>query len=168
MAATSGPRVRAVALLATVLFFGLQSGSVTAGDPPRWRPFRRAVPTRAQVVRCEPRRATLGTFSPTPYIMVRGNDPVGGGYSPLGIYGDQTMALYGPFSPLRPYTAPVIVTTRGYDGVYRSQPGVSTSTPNLPELSPIVYPNESRNYYGPRVFRTPPSWSSAINWIDQN
>src|SRR5580693_1558854 len=43
----------------------------------------------------------LGTFYPTPYLMVRGNWPAGGGYSPLGIYGDASMAVYGPLSPFR-------------------------------------------------------------------
>src|SRR5271166_3451730 len=53
-----------------------------------------------------PIASTLGTFEPTPYIMVRGNWPSGGGYSPLETYGDQSMALYGPLSPLRAVAAP--------------------------------------------------------------
>ncbi len=44
---------------------------------------------------------TLGTLQPTPYIMVRGNWPAGGGYSPLEVFGDQSIATYGPLSPLR-------------------------------------------------------------------
>jgi hypothetical protein len=111
---------------------------------------------------------TLGIFRPTPYIMVRGNNPVGGGYSPLGIYGDGSMALYGPFSPLRATTAPTLTYVRGYDGQIRVSEGISFSYPNLPALSPVIYPTEANNYYGPRVSRTPPSWSKAINWIDQN
>jgi hypothetical protein len=110
---------------------------------------------------------TLGTFMPTPSIIVRGNDPVGGGYSPLGIYGEQTMSLYGPFSPLRPATAPVNTYTRGYSGEVRLTQGISSSYPNLPVLSPVIYPTEANNYYGPRILRTP-WWDSAINWIDQN
>ena len=43
---------------------------------------------------------TLGTFAPTPYLMVRGNWPAGGGYSPLDTYGDMTLPLYGPLSSL--------------------------------------------------------------------
>lgn len=136
-------------------------------DPPWWRRAgRTVVVTRARPV-CAP-TATLGTFQPTPYIMVRGNDPVGGGYSPLGISGDQTMSLYGPLSPLRAQTAPVLGYIRGYDGRIRLLEGDSASNPNLPELSPVIYPTEANNYYGPRVSRTPPWWSSAINWIDQN
>ena len=115
-----------------------------------------------------PPTSTLGTFYPTPYMMVRGNDPVGGGYSPLGIYGDQTMSIYGPFSPLRTRTAPVRTYARGYNGVVYVSEGNSFSNPNLPELSPVVYPTEANNFFGPRVSRTPPWWSSAINWIDQN
>src|SRR5262245_8123519 len=109
----------------------------------------------------------LGTFVSTPYITVGGDYPAGGGYSPLGIYGDQTMALYGPTSPLRPMTAPVVTYTRGYDGVVRPTEGISSSYPNLPLLSPVIYPTEANNYYGPRVIQTP-WWNSAINWIDQN
>jgi len=112
--------------------------------------------------------STLGTFYPTPYMVVRGNDPVGGGYSPLGISGDQTMSIYGPLSPLRTRTAPVRSYVRGYDGRIYVSEGNSFSNPNLPELSPVVYPTEANNYFGPRVSRTPPWWSNAINWIDQN
>src|SRR5271166_5716528 len=100
------------------LVAALAAGTASAGDWP-WR-VRRTVAVR----RVEPRTVqrvtgTLGTFYPTPYITVRGNDPVGGGYSPLGIYGDQTMSLYGPLSPLRMSTAPVRGYVRGYDGQTR-------------------------------------------------
>ncbi|APW62840.1 hypothetical protein [Paludisphaera borealis] len=111
---------------------------------------------------------TLGTFEPTPYIMVGGASPIGGGYSPLGIYGDGSMALSGPFSPMRSKSAPVMTYSRGYDGVVRGVPGVSFSNPNLPALSPVVYPTPRSNYYAPRVNRTPSWWSSGVNWIDQN
>ena len=57
---------------------------------------------------------------------------------------------------------------RGYDGVVRAVPGTSTSTPNQPILSPFVYPTRRSNYYAPRTSRTPPWWTSGINWIDQN
>jgi hypothetical protein len=100
--------------------------------------------------------------------MVRANNPLGGGYSPLGISGDQALSLYGPFSPFRAKTAPVLSYVRGYDGQLQLLEGYSFSNPNRPELSPVVYPTEANNYYGPRVSRTPPWWSSAINWIDQN
>ena len=56
---------------------------------------------------------TLGTFVPTPHIMVRGNGTAGGGYSPLGTFGDTTMSLYGPLSALRSTAAPVLTYTRG-------------------------------------------------------
>ncbi len=131
----------------------------------RWSP-RPVVVTRARPA--YPPTSTLGTFYPTPYMVVRGNNPVGGGYSPLGIYGDQTMSLYGPFSPLRSRTAPVRSYVRGYDGRIYVSEGNSFSNPNLPDLSPVVYPTEANNYFGPRVSRTPPWWSNAMNWIDQN
>ncbi len=111
---------------------------------------------------------TLGTFEPTPYIMVGGESPIGGGYSPLGIYGDGSMALNGPFSPMRSASAPVMTYNRGYDGVVRGVPGTSSSNPNLPNLSPVIYPMPRNYYYAPRVNRTPPWWSSGVNWIDQN
>ena len=110
---------------------------------------------------------TLGTFEPTPYLMVRGNWPTGGGYSPLDIYGDQSMTLYGPLSPLRATSAPVTIYSRGYDGRINAGPGTSFSTPNLPRLSPVIYPTQGNYYYAPRVSRTPPWWSSGANWIDQ-
>ena len=51
---------------------------------------------------CTPvaRSARLGTFYETPYLTVGGNNfSGGGGFSPLGQYGNTTMALYGPFAP---------------------------------------------------------------------
>jgi hypothetical protein len=151
----------------------LQSAGAISSASAQHRPQQskralRADRARTQYALRPPAQTTLGTFYPTPYVMVRGNFPVGGGYSPLDISGDQTMALYGPFSPLRPATAPVLTYTRGYDGVTRVTEGVATSYPNLPVLSPVIYPTEANYFYGPRVIRTPPWWNSAINWIDQN
>lgn len=111
---------------------------------------------------------TLGTFEPTPYIMVGGAAPLSRGYSPLGIYGDGSMALNGPFSPMRSTSAPVTTYSRGYDGVVRPRQATSFSNPNLPRLSPFVYPTQRSNYYAPRVNRTPPWWSTGTNWIDLN
>ena len=143
------------------------SGTVLADHPPR-RARRTVALSRVQPCAAPRASSTLGTFYPTPYITVRGNDPVGGGYSPLGIYGDQTMSLYGPLSPLRMSTAPVRGYVRGYDGQTRLIEAASFSNPNLPILSPVRYPTEANYYYGPRVIRTMPWGSNAINWIDQN
>jgi hypothetical protein len=115
-----------------------------------------------------PMPPTLGTFQPTPYIMVRGNWPTGGGYTPLQLYGDQSMMIYGPISPFRSVAAPVMTYSRGYDGRVYALPGTSFSTPNLPELTPVIYPTPANYYYAPRVSRTPPQWTTGINWIDQN
>jgi hypothetical protein len=101
-------------------------------------------------------------------ITVRGNLPLGGGYSPLEIYGDQTLALYGPLSPLRTSTAPVLTYVRGYDGRTRLTEAASFSTPNLPALSPVRYPTVGNYYYGPRVRPNLPWGTNALNWIDQN
>ncbi len=128
--------------------------------------FSGAARAQGPGVACEP--PSLGTFEPTPYVMVGGANPIGGGYSPLGTFGDTSMALNGPVSPFRSVSAPVVTYNRGYDGVTRAVPGVSTSSPNQPILSPFVYPTRRNNYYAPRVSRTPPWWTSGVNWIDQN
>src|SRR6266700_1208701 len=47
----------------------------------------------------------LGTFYPTPYIIVRGDGPAGGGYTPHGQSGDFAMSVYGPLSALRQVAA---------------------------------------------------------------
>lgn len=122
-------------------------------------PLFQASPARGQ----EP---SLGTFAPTPYIMVGGAAPTSFGYSPLGRYGDASMALNGPFSPMRSISAPVRVYSRGYDGVLHEETATSFSNPNLPTLSPFVYPTQSNYYYAPRVNRTPPWWDRGANWID--
>ncbi len=157
-----------VAVAAAVVLL-VAATATRAGDGQRRRARRAAarsvVPT-ARVV--DPVYAgRLGTFNPTPAIMVQGNYPVGGGYSPLGTYGDTTMSLYGPFSSLRTTTAPVQVYSRGYDGVVRSGTAISTSYPNLPALSPVAYPTRSNYYYAPRV-RENPAEKSAYMWLDQN
>ncbi len=101
-------------------------------------------------------------------ITVQGNSPIGAGYSPLQIYGDQTLSLYGPLSPFRTMTAPVLTYVRGYDGQTTVSEAISFSNPNLPVLSSVRYPTEANYYYGPRRPRALPWGSNAINWIDQN
>ncbi len=155
-------------VVSLVLLHVLGAAVSALADPPRRR-ARRAVAVRV-VQPCPAPRATstLGTFYPTPYIMVGGNNPVSGGYAPLDIFGDQTTTLYGPLSVLRTTTAPVLGYVRGYDGQTRLTEAASFSNPNLPILSPVRYPTEANYYYGPRVVRISPWGSSAINWIDQN
>jgi len=143
-------------------------GPALAGDHRARRAAGPVVVTRAQAVSVSSTNTTLGVFRPTPYIMVRGNYPVGGGYSPLGFGGDGSMALYGPFSPLRATTASVLTYVRGYDGQIRLTEATAFSYPNLPALSPVIYPSEASNYYAPRLNRYPPSRANAMNWIDQN
>lgn len=128
-----------------------------------------AVYPTARTVTPAPRpTGTLGTFTATPYIWVRGNGPAGGGYSPLGEFGDSTMSLYGPLSGLRTTSAPVLTYSRGYNGQTAVTPGTSFSTPNLPPLTPVIYPTQASNYFGFRQSGEPPWWPNAINWIDQN
>lgn len=116
-----------------------------------------------------PAPGPLGSgFVPTPYINVRGNGTAGGGYSPLGQFGDATMVLYGPLSSLRTTSVPVMTYTRGYDGRLLASPGTSFSNPNQPRLSPVIYPTQAVNYYGFRQSGSPPWWQNGINWLDQN
>jgi len=165
-------RREAVALLAIGLGLGMLRGNPAEAGAFSGRRARGVVPTSARSAGT-PAPGTLapglGSFYSTPYITVRGNFPVGGGYSPLEEYGDSTMALYGPFSPLRSISAPVLTYTRGYDGRARLGDATTSSTPNLPELSPISYPTRSNTYYfGPRRSATPPQWDNDINYLDQN
>ena len=141
---------------------------------PLWKRSRGdSAPTALPTTCTNPRNANaptpmLGTFYPTPYMTVRGNAPAGTGYTPLGAYGDQTLALYGPLSPLRSTTAPVMTYTRGYDGTLIPTVGTGFSYPNLPAASPIIYPTQATYYYGFRESGTPPWWKTSLNWIDQN
>jgi hypothetical protein len=153
-----------------VIFSSVVLGTLGIGIPASAGEHTRRVRATAmtRVRPCVAPTSTLGNFTPTPVITIRGNIPVGGGYSPLGMYGDQTMALYGPLSPLRGFTAPVVGYVRGYDGQLHVTEALSFSNPNLPELSPFHYPSQANYYFGPRVNRTPYWGSSAINWIDQN
>src|SRR5262249_13742687 len=66
----------------------------------------------------------LGSFYPNPYMIVRGSGRTGGGSTPNGYYGENSLALYGPLSPLRATAASVLTYSRGYDGVVR--PGLGT------------------------------------------
>ena len=156
-------------LLGAALIVTAAALTATAGEH-RFRRGRHAAVV--QTVRTAPFRdpvygSHLGTFYPTPAIIVQGNYPVGGGYSPLGIYGDQTLSLFGPMSALRTTTAPVLTYTRGYDGVVRPATAISSSYPNLPLLAPVAYPTRANNYYAPRVIENP-AHDSAIMWLDQN
>jgi hypothetical protein len=142
--------------------------SVRADDPARCVE-RKIVVTRARPQYMQRSNGTLGTFTPTPYVMIGGNYPTGSvGYSPNEMYGDTALSLYGPLSAFRASTAPVMVYSRGYDGQTRLIEANSFSSPNFPSMSPVVYPTEANYYWGPRAPRTPRWGSNAINWIDQN
>ncbi len=110
----------------------------------------------------------LGTFYSEPYLNIRGNFEAGGGYSPLGLYGDSTAVLYGPLSSFRTSSAPVLMYQRGYDGSFRPELGTGFSYPNFPAASPIVYPSRANAVGAPRRVTTPPQWDSGINFIDLN
>ena len=120
----------------------------------------------ARTVSDAPRQ--LGTFYPSSTIYVRGNGMAGGGYSPLGMFGNASMTLYGPTSAFRDTSAPVRTYMRGYNGVPVMMEGTSFSSPNEPDRSPVIYPTQATDYFGFRESKIPPWWPNAINWIDQN
>jgi hypothetical protein len=163
-----GDARRWIAGLLAVTALGLISPPSRAGWPYRLR-GRRVAETRFAPRAEIQGMGTLGTFEPTPYVYVMGNELMGGGYSPLGTYGDTTMAMYGSTSAFRATTAPVTTYTRGYDGVLHAVPGISFSNPNDPRLSPVVYPTRSSYYYRARLDDGPPVQPrDASMWIDQN
>lgn len=169
MSRTHCPFVASATLLGVALVLTAGAFTATAGEH-RLRRARRPVAVRPvpTAYKNDPvYGSNLGTFYPTPAVGIVGNYPNGVGYSPMGIYGEHSMALYGPFSAFRVTTAPVATYSRGYDGVVRPVESISTSNPILPVLSPVVYPTRANYYYAPRV-RANPSQESAINWIDQN
>jgi hypothetical protein len=154
-----------------VLCFIVVTGSlgVVRADDPRGCAPRTVVVKRMRPAYVQSSGAPLGTFYPTPVVMIGGAYPTAStGYSPLESYGDTAFALYGPLSAFRVSTAPVLTYTRGYDGQTHAVETNSFSYPNLPSMSPVVYPTEANYYWGPRTPRTPRWGSSAINWIDQN
>ena len=165
--------VRAVAGL---VLLALGSASASAGDPPRAvryvsPPLPRAVipansPTtliESYPVPARPRR--LGSFYPDEILTVRSNFPAGAGYSPGGL---EDMTLYGPFSPLRASSSPLLVYQRGYNGVLVPTEKVVITYPNQPNVGPFVYPTQRSYRSGFPESGTPPAWKSGINWIDLN
>jgi hypothetical protein len=112
-----------------VLVFGLASVG-RAGEPTRggvgW------VVPRSGVVSTAPRSPYLGTFYPTPSLIIRDDEPAGKGYSPLGQYGQPSaMDLYGPISRFRSRTETFTYYRRGYNGVLESRQGVRVTQPYL-------------------------------------
>lgn len=154
-------------LLLTLLGTCLLAQAATAGDRyPRRRP-RAFVPAASARTGPAP---VLGTFYPEPYLNVRGDHQRGGfGYSAFGMYGaNQSLDVYGPLSAFRSTTAPVTVYSRGYDGLIRPGIGSTATTPNLPRLSPYVYPTRA-NFRGGFPPDSPAStWPSTINVLDLN
>jgi hypothetical protein len=101
-------------------------------------------------------------------MVVRGNGVAGGGYSPFGMTGDATMSLYGPMSPSRAYTSPVVLQPTSYGPASPDAVGISFSTPYLPRATSVVYPTRGNVANGFREQRTPPWWDSGYGWIDQD
>ena len=162
-------RGRWIPVVASLGLVAIMAAESSAGWP-RARRARGVVVTSVsspRVVGAAPPRM-LGTFYPDPYVNIRGNFEVGGGYSPLGTYGDTSATLYGPLSAFRATSAPVQVYERGYDGSFRPNIATGFSTPNFPAASRVVYPTRANAVNNSQRRTTPPQWDSGINWIDLN
>ncbi len=162
---------RWVPIVAAILVLGAtQPSEVKAGGLLRRRtPATAPAPQPTGYVSKWEGAPPLGTFYGTPYVTIRGNYPTGfGGYSPLDQYGDTAMSMYGPMSAFRSVAAPVRVYSRGYDGRAVVTEGHAFSTPNLPALSPVIYPTQGTYFYGFPTSSTPPWRKAGTNWIDQN
>ena len=162
---------RRVGMIAVALGLVI-SAEASAGWPKGQRSRTVVVTTTAPNVRVRELTPApmLGTFfADPPPLNVRGNFEAGGGYSPLGLYGDSSATIIGPLSAFRTTAAPVLVYQRGYDGSYRPELGTSFSNPNFPSAAPgVVYPTRANVRNGGRRMSTPPQWDSGINWIDLN
>jgi hypothetical protein len=158
--------VRRLAAVAVLLWICLLDTSLAQAGG-RFGRRQRVVATEYRPADVAP-SPMLGTFYPTPYVTVRGNMPAGGGYSPLGQFGDVSLSSYGPMSAFRQVSAPLVVYQRGYNGALYPVVGRSFSNPNLPAVNPVVYPTQANLYYGPKFQTTPPWWDSATMWIDHN
>ena len=87
-------------LLAAVVVLATGSLTATAGRPLLARQTRGGRPARAHgPVRDPVYGSRLGTFYPTPAIIVQGNYPAGGGYSPLGTPVTEHVALRSDVGP---------------------------------------------------------------------
>jgi hypothetical protein len=86
----------------------------------------------------------------------------------MGMDGDTTLSLYGPFSPFRAIAAPVLLQPTSFGGSPYQAVGTGFSTPFLPPASPIVYPTRANVSTGFGYQRTPPWWDSGFGWVDQN
>jgi hypothetical protein len=150
---------------AAALIVASLAGTAESGD----RLFRRkSRPVRETVTTVRARDQVapspmLGSFRPTPYVSIGANPLIAGGFGR-----ESSLAVYGPLSAFRPYTAPVPTVVRGYVGIPTVVEGVSVSYPNLPSLSPVVYPTRASNYSALRYQTTPPQLDRATNWIDHN
>ncbi len=127
-AAASPSRFSALRLLADIR---ARSGSWPAnhrgGRGARWWSTR-VRPRPAALERHDPGNVSTHAVR----SRIGGSYPLGGGYSPLEIYGDQTLSLYGPFSAFRVSTAPVLTYTRGYDGQTPRHRGELVLVPEFP------------------------------------
>lgn len=149
-----------------VVLLSVFASETQAGWPRARR--TRVVPTSARQVAGVAPTPMLGSFYSETVVNIRGNFEAGGGYSPLGTYGDTSMSLYGPLSVFRATSAPIQTYQRGYDGTFRPGTATGFSFPNQPALSPVVYPWRANVVGAPRNVGTPMQWDSGINWVDLN
>ena len=163
-------------LLTTALVGLVLIGSSTPPAMAGGRLFRRrervVVETVAPAPRPQDRLAPtgmLGTFVPTPTVVIRDNGLIGGGYSTSNFSGfGNALSIFGPLSAFRQTSAPVNTVVRGYDGVPTTVRGTGFSNPLQPALSPFVYPTRASNYSALPFQGTPPQRDKALMWIDEN
>ncbi len=151
--------------LAMSLIVASLVNSAAAGDhfPRRKvRTIRETATTVDPANRVEP-TPMLGTFRSTPMVNIGANPLIAGGFGR-----ENSLAVYGPLSAFRSYAAPVQTVVRGYDGVPTVVEGTAFSYPNLPALSPVVYPTRASNYSALPFQTTPPQLDRGTNWIDLN
>jgi hypothetical protein len=157
-------KIPGVPILLALSVAGLAS-SVEAGDHffrRQGRQVRETMTTSRPEDQVAP-SPMLGSFRPSSYVLVGSNPQIAGGYGR-----ENSLAVYGPMSAFRSVAAPVQTVVRGYDGVPVVVEGTAFSTPNLPVLSPVVYPSRASNYSALRFQTTPPQLDRGGMWIDHN
>lgn len=161
--------MRPIVSMAFLLAVAFSAASADAGDRPGQA--RAYYPTgyfRQPVDPTNPAAAPgLGSFYPSTSLVAGESYPLGPGYAGTDT-GQNNLSLYGPLSALRAQTVVVPTYTRGYDGRTYVGRGVTFSYPNLPPVSPVVYPTQMTRTPGIRGVSVPPGWPRAVNWIDQN
>jgi hypothetical protein len=161
-------------VIGLALAFGVPSPAKAQAPYGPSGPGRRVIlvqpTTAASALACPaPGPSQLGTFSPDRTLFVGGAIQPTVGATTLGMFGPDVSSILGPQSVFRETAAPIVTYSRGYDGTLVPSMGTSFSSPNLPGLSPVIYPTRANIAPGAGpMLRRPRYWPPATNWIDQN